>query len=207
MRTGPKKIRKGKFIAVWLMSFSVLFTMASIFGLVPQPEEKMAEDPFITEALAEAGTLEEIVPEAPLRVRADKVGLNTSVVNPESRDVAVLDQELTKGAVRYPGSGLAGEDANMFLFGHSSHLPIVNNQSYKAFNDIEDLNEGDEIVVETANYEFIYKVTSVRLASADEVLVEFETGKAMLTLSTCNNFGATTERFVVEAELAESRIK
>jgi LPXTG-site transpeptidase (sortase) family protein len=206
MRNSIGQIKKGKFVAVWLMLFSVLFTVASIFGLVPQAEDKEALESFFAEARAESES-NEAVPEVPLRVKAEKVGLNTSVLNPESRDISVLDQELTKGAVRYPGSGLAGGDNNMFLFGHSSHLPVVNNQAYKAFNDIEDLEEGDEVVVETANYEFVYEVTSVRLASADEVLVEFETGKAMLTLSTCNNFGAKTERFVVEAELVGSRVK
>lgn len=212
MRERNSKIKKGKFITLWAVSFCALFTTASILGLVPESENEVANESLVSEAFAEEDDADEnksqeALPEIPLRVRSNKVGLNTTVLNPDSTDIGALNNELSKGAVRYPGSGLAGGDSNMFIFGHSSHLPVVNNQAYKAFNNIENLSEGDEVIVETENHEFVYTVTSVDMVNAEEALVEFKTGKGMLTLSTCNNFGARTDRFVVEAELSGSRIK
>jgi len=151
-----------------------------------------------------AGTFEsyqnkDITLETPIRIVAEKAGVDTRIENPASDNVATLDQALTLGAVRYPGSGFPGK-GNMFLFGHSSHLSFVRNQAYKAFNNIENLNNGDIIQVYSESNEYRYRVTSVRLDKDSEVLVDFSNDKNMLTLSTCDNFGGKQDRFVVEAE-------
>lgn len=136
----------------------------------------------------------------PDHIRIDKIGVNTVVNNPNTTDIAVLDQSLTTGAVHYPGSGTV-EDGNMFIFGHSSGLPVVRNQAYKAFNGLEELVRGDEIEVSADGITYIYEVTSVKLLDENNALVSFDNSGRTLTLSTCNTFGAKQERWVVEANL------
>lgn len=205
MRIG-KRIKINKtFATVWFLSYAVLFTLSSIFGIVPEGKERAVKanaSEFDREEVAESSKDVEYRAETPLRIKASSVGLNAPILNPESRDFSVLNNELTKGAVRYPGSGLPGSGENVFLFGHSSHLPVVNNPAYRTFNGIEDLSEGEEIIVETKSQTFVYKVFSVELVYADTAGVSLETaGKDILTLVTCNNFGAEEERFLVKAEL------
>jgi len=139
------------------------------------------------------------VTEEPILLVIEKIHLYAKISNPESRAISVLDKALLSGAVHYPGSGNLNDESNMLLFGHSSHLPNIRNQNFKIFNRISELNLGDEIRVESNKTAYIYKVTSVALVEADEALVEFRRGRKMITLSTCNTFGAKQERFVVEA--------
>ena len=82
------------------------------------------------------------VGELPTRIIIDKIGVNTAVLNPTSNKNSVLDENLLKGAVRYPGSGTLG-NGNVFLFGHSTGIRIVNNQAFKAFNNLKSLNPND----------------------------------------------------------------
>ena len=154
------------------------------------------------EQIVEAEKRQGIVP---LRVVIDDVGIDTQIQNPDTTDVAVLDEELRSGAVHYPGSGIPG-NGNMFLFGHSSSLAVVRNQAYKTFNGIQNLERGDEIVVYSEDEKFIYRVLNVKMVSAEEALVDFSSSKDMLTLSTCNTFGQKQDRFVVEADYVRSEV-
>ncbi|MCI5108781.1 MAG: class E sortase [Candidatus Pacebacteria bacterium] len=141
--------------------------------------------------------------DTPIRVHIPEVGVDASISNPLSTNIAVLDEELKNGAVRYPGSGTPGI-GNMFLFGHSTSFSRVINQAYKTFNNIQNLEKGDSIYIYSSEKKYTYKVTNVRLASAEEVLVSFDVDENMLTLSTCNTFGARQERFVILADYVGS---
>jgi sortase A len=135
----------------------------------------------------------------PVRVIVEKAGINIAVSNPSSRDNNILNNNLLKGAVRYPGSGTPGA-GNMFMFGHSSHLRVINNQAFKAFNNLEKLKSGDIVRVQTKGKEYTYSVSSVKLADSDEAFVNLKTNRNMLTLATCNVFGEKQERYIVEAD-------
>ncbi|OHA17860.1 MAG: hypothetical protein A2836_03925 [Candidatus Taylorbacteria bacterium RIFCSPHIGHO2_01_FULL_45_63] len=158
-------------------------------GIVPVPDT----DGFITPTALSI---------QPKMISIEKIGVLTSIENPDSRDISVLDQALQKGVVHYPGSGSLEDDSNMFLFGHSTTIKTVRNQAYKALNRLGELALGDEIKVRSDDREYVYTVFSVSLVDQNEALVEFSKGKRMLTLSTCNTFGAREERFVVEAKYA-----
>jgi len=136
----------------------------------------------------------------PVRVVIESVGIDFEIVNPQSRDVTVLDRALMEGVVHYPGSGSLEENTNLFLFGHSSHLPEVRNPAFQAFNNLEKASVGDIIRMQSEDAEYHYEVTTILLTEANEALVSLSEGEKRLTLSTCNSFGAQTERFVVEAD-------
>lgn len=158
-----------------------------------------ANDPQLPDAAPAAG------PAAlPMRVEAKDIGLEVAVLNTASTDIAALDADLLRGAVRYPTSARLGEMGTVLLFGHSSYLPIVRNQNYKAFNNIQKLKEGQVVSVFSGTTEYRYTVTSVRLADATEDEVELRQDGQYLTLVTCNTFAAKTARYVVTAKLAST---
>ena len=125
-------------------------------------------------------------------------------MNPTIPTVAVLDKELLKGAVRYPTSAKLGEDGNVVLFGHSSYLPVVGNQAYKTFNEIQKLAVGDSITVYSSDTAYTYRVRNVVKKSASDGVIELSITGRVLTLVTCSSFGAKEDRFVVTADFVES---
>ena len=141
----------------------------------------------------------ENIGENPIRIVIDKIGVDSSVSNPNTTNITTLDEYLTQGAVRYPNSGLIGS-GNMFIFGHSTGLAVVRNQAYKTFNGLKDLKRGDIIKVYGSSAVYQYMVSSVTLADATIDYVKFGGTKNMLTISTCNTFGEKSERYVVEAD-------
>jgi LPXTG-site transpeptidase (sortase) family protein len=202
------------YLAFYIVTISFLtFTVLYLTGGIPDElkilDEKLPEVASIQQE-GIATTTDEIAADDevtetdyPVKIIIDKIGINTSVSNPASPDLAVLNSALLKGAVRYPGSGTLGK-GNMFIFGHSSGLKVVNNQAYKAFNNLKNLAVGDIIRIQSADKQYNYKVTSVSLVDSNQAMVTFSDDRDMLTLSTCNVFGQKQERYVVEATYVKS---
>ncbi len=140
------------------------------------------------------------VAEMPVRIVAKTIGLDKVVANPESTDVDVLDAALLKGAVRYPTSAPLGVDGTTLVFGHSSYLPIVRNQNFKAFDGVQNLKAGDTVSIYSATREYRYAVSGVRLANTTEGVVQLPSNGKYLTLVTCNSFGSKSDRYVVTAD-------
>lgn len=147
------------------------------------------------------GTLSQGVIEStlPVRLKIPSISVDTPINNPKSTTFEVLDSALTTGAVRYPGSGSPGI-GNMFIFGHSTGFSIVQNPAYKIFNSLRKVTEGDVVYVYTQDAVFEYRVTSLVKVDKDKALVEFDTERNMITLSTCDSFGRPQDRYVVEAD-------
>ncbi|OHA15518.1 MAG: hypothetical protein A3H57_00365 [Candidatus Taylorbacteria bacterium RIFCSPLOWO2_02_FULL_43_11] len=142
----------------------------------------------------------------PTRIVIPKISVDIAVVNPLTNDIDTLDRALQEGVVRYPGSGSLLDESKIFLFGHSSYLPMIRNRAYKAFNELGMLNLGDEIFLYGNKSQFVFKVIKIEKVKAKETLVQFgKNGIKKLVLSTCDSFGDESERFVVEAELIGSR--
>jgi len=173
-------------------------TVVALSNLPQLGEEETTYTPAVSNS-------EVAVTATPERILINGVDIDLPVLNPESTSIAVLDEALLHGTVRYPGSARLGEDGNLFIFGHSSGLPVVRNQMFKAFNRIPELKGGDVITVIGGGFEYVYRVDTVRLTDVDEGLVDLsqKSGKK-LTISTCNSFGAKSERWVVEADFVGS---
>ncbi len=189
-----------------LSIFTVTYTLLLLVGFVPKQFEStesifqvqpiVKNDPVDTTPLVVDKNL------IPQKVEIPKIGVSSQIFVPSSVDVATLDNELSKGAVYYPGSGTL-QSGNMFLFGHSTNWKVVNNQAYKTFNNLEELQIGDEIFVTSNGEKYLYIVQTVRHAADDDVLIEFNKGDRMLTISTCDTFGKKQDRWVVEAEFSK----
>ena len=174
--------------------------------VVVQSETPRTDNVYAAVRTTEEPSLYEGKRVAPLRVVIDSVGIDARVITPLSKDIAVLDSALLRGAVHYPGSGTLAEDSNMFIFGHSSHLPVVNNKNFQAFNDLERVKPGALVQVESVDVVNIYRVTSVEKVATSEALVQIGGDRKMLTLSTCNSFGKPTDRYVVKAEFVRAEV-
>lgn len=195
--------KKWSFLAAFLAVFFVTVSALSALDLLPEPPAKVAEEVRVAPAALSAAALM-ADPEDAVRVEIPKVGINVTIKNPSSTDVAVLDEALLTGAVRYPASAKLGEEGNTILFGHSSYLPIVNNQSFKAFNEIQNLEKGDRITVYGEERAYVYAVTQVAEADANSDAIPLTKTGHTLTLATCDSFGKKTDRFIVVADLVES---
>ncbi len=144
------------------------------------------------------------IKELPLRIIFPTLHRDVTVYNPESTNNASLDSFLLKGVVRYPTSAKLNDEGNIFLLGHSSYLKIVRNKAYQAFNDIQKLQPGDQIILIGTERQYVYEVQSVRLAKNTDVSIDLSQTGHKLTLVTCNSFGAKEDRYVVAADFVES---
>ncbi len=190
----------GVFFVVFLLSY--LFLVAIDF--VPEPKVASVDTSDIEIAdeldITDAPVVDEAVLAEPTMIYIEKLDREVVVLNPTSRAIADLDEALLEGVVRHPDSALLGQEGNVFLLGHSSYLPNVFNENFQAFNGIQNLEWGDEIVVRGASEEFIYRVDRVYKATADDATIVPITGVGKrLTLATCDSFGSITDRFIVEA--------
>lgn len=140
-------------------------------------------------------------PDLPIAITIAKLDRTIDVLNPASRTIADLDAALLEGVVRHPDSAAPNQDGNVFILGHSSYLPSVFNRNFQAFNGIQNLEWGDEITLATEGMIYTYRVEKVYRARASEVTVPIANTGQMLTLATCNSFGSTDDRYIVEATL------
>lgn len=138
--------------------------------------------------------------ELPTRVVIAKVGIDTPISNPSSASLTTLDNALLSGAVHYPGTAYLGEVGSVLLFGHQSYLPVIHNQAFKAFNNVQKLSAGDIVSVYAGSTEYRYAVRSVTLVTVEFGNIPLETTGATLTLVTCNSLGEKEERYIVKAD-------
>ncbi len=194
--------RPWEFLTVFLFVFFIISVFLYAIDFVPEAPSGDSS-PFVAEKIVAPAEIEpQYAVEEPLKVVINSIGVDTLIKNPESTAFAVLDQELLKGAVRYPASAMLGEPGTVFLFGHQSYLPVVRNKAFKAFNDIQKLKEGDTISVSSKSAEYVYRVTKVTLTTADKGVIPLAREGSRLILSTCNSISSDREeRYVVEAEM------
>ncbi len=193
--------RQGSFSFAFLAVFLLTFAFLAWVDVLPEPvSNSVVSTELPTPSVKPLAP--QTAPAAPTRIVAKSVGVDATIANPTSTNIDELDRVLLAGAARYPTSALLGQEGTMLLFGHSSSLPVVRNQAYKTFNGVQNLQKGEIISVFAGQKEYRYAVVGVRVADANEDVIELtQTGKH-LTLVTCNNsFATKTKRYVVTAEL------
>lgn len=194
-------VNKWRFAGAFLAVFFVSFSLLSVLDLVPETDGARADE---REFAADAAITDAYPVELPSRIEIPAIGLEVGINNPTATDVASLDRALLTGAVRHPSSARLGQEGNTILFGHSSYLPVVHNQSYKAFNEIQDLEKGDRITVYGDGHAYVYAVDAVYEADAESDAIPLTASGHTLTLVTCDSFASKSDRFVVTATLVES---
>lgn len=204
---------KGVFLATTIVIFFLSLSAADSVGFVPCYVDgtACASDRVALANLPELGSETQPVERGskelaaitalPERIVISAIDLDLPVQNPQTRDIATLDHYLKDGPVRHMDSAQLGAKGNVLIFAHTSHLPVVKNQMYKAFNRIPELKPGDSITVQGEGRAYLYTVTSVRKAEATEETINLspELGQK-LTLVTCDTLTSKTSRFILEAD-------
>ena len=201
--------RKAVFLGLFAFMFFGSVIILGRLDLLPSSVGAEANSAVATSQAEQTNTNTNImvpaVPELPIKIEIQAIGLSATISNPVTTDVEILDQRLLKGAVRYPTSAKLGEKGNVVLFGHSSYLPIVNNQAYKTFNGIQKLLTGDIVTVYSSGTAYTYSVKKVAKENANgNSGIPLSINGKTLTLVTCNSFAEKSDRFVVVADFVES---
>jgi len=197
--------RKLPFSLVFLGTFTVAFIILSILGLTPDITPSQKENTGVragASITAEDGA--SLVAETPIRIEVGNISLDATISNPATTSTEALDQALLSGAVRYPTSSLLGINGTVLLFGHSSYLPVVRNQAYKTFDDIQKLKKGDGIKIFSDTKEYRFAVKSVEKANATDAqsgTIRLPQDGQHVILVTCDSFGSKEDRFIVTADL------
>lgn len=207
--------KKLVFFATFFIVFTVSYLVLVAIDFVPEPVTVTENEPEldaeteieVPETLPGASAQETTVEEStlPLSLYIERLDRTIKVLNPESRTIADLDAALLDGVVRHPDSAALNQQGNVFILGHSSYLPNVINRNFQAFNGIQQLEWGDLIELTDGTKQFVYRVEKVYQAKAQDVTVPIAGDEFRLTLATCNSFGSTDDRYIVEAEQVEVR--
>ena len=207
MRAAQKaSTQKWSFLALFALAFLGSVEFLAHADLLPEAPKAATPVVTLTAAVQQPAAAVEAahVSELPVKISIPVINLSATIANPNTTNIEALDEQLLRGAVRYPTSAMLGQDGNVVLFGHSSYLPVVNNPAYKTFNGIQKLAVGDVVTVYSSATAYTYKVRSVAKESTDNAVIPLQVSGKVLTLSTCNSFGEKSDRFVVTADFVES---
>lgn len=131
-----------------------------------------------------------------------KLGITNAIVETNSSN---LSPETSLG--HYKGTALPGQTGNTFIYGHSVLPWFFNPKNYKTiFSTLDNLEPGDEFVLNYNNKELKYKVASKIALYPDQVnpLAEFKPrylNESTVTLMTCYPAGTKTKRLLINAVL------
>lgn len=107
----------------------------------------------------------------------------------------VTDDVLKYSAGHFPETVMPGQKGNTAFAGHRNYTY----NSY--FNRLNELAVNDEIIVETKNGEFTYKVTETKIVEPTDTSVLKNTDDATITLVTCHPIRQATHRLIIKGVL------
>ncbi len=122
------------------------------------------------------------------RVQIPAIGVDYAVV--EGTD----DASLQRGPGHYPATGLPGQRNTTAIAGHRT--------TYQApFREIDELEGGDEVVVETPYADFTYSVQHAEVVEPDRTDIVRDRGRDLLVLTACHPLYSDAQRYAVFAKL------
>jgi LPXTG-site transpeptidase (sortase) family protein len=193
------------FLATTVIMFVLTLSAADSVGFVPCQIDNTCDSVALS-SLPQLGVEGSAPSDAqgvlPTEIKIPSVGIDLPVQNPSTTDVDALDALLNKGPARYVQSAELGVSGNVLIFAHSSHLPIVTNSMFKAFNQIPNVDPGASIELDGADGKaYLYSVDSVVKAdTSDGTTINLDPSQGeKLTLVTCDTLTGTSARFILTA--------
>jgi sortase A len=126
------------------------------------------------------------------RIRIPEIGVDWSFVEGVSRS------DLMKGPGHYPETPFPGTLGNAAIAGHRTTYG-------QPFHNLDELEPGDEIVIETLAGTFTYEMTEQLIVRPTQIEVVANTPDAQLTLTSCHPKGSASQRIVVKAKLVPNK--
>lgn len=117
--------------------------------------------------------------------------IDTKVAISEGADL----QTLKYAVGHFTGTAMPGEKGNFCVAGHRSYT------YNEAFNRLDEVKIGDEIIVKTVKGQFKYKVYDIKVVLPTETSVLDKTEDATITLVTCTPIRVATHRLIVKGKL------
>ncbi|MGI8427143.1 MAG: class E sortase [Actinomycetota bacterium] len=161
--------------------------------------QRRLADTFATPQIKQAYSQRKLVDGSPLtRIEIPSIGTNTIVV--EGTSIKALNT----GAGHYPGTPLPGEAGNVAIAGHRTMYG-------QPFHRLEQIRSGDKVTLTTPFGKYVYEVIPTWESKAvpfvtapDDWTMAAQSSQSMLTLTTCNPIGKSTNRLVAKAKLISS---
>ncbi len=126
--------------------------------------------------------------DAMAKIRIPKIGITRTVV-----EGAGLDQ-LKRGPGHLPETPLPGQAGNVAIAGHRTTYG-------QPFHNIDKLEMGDQIQVETIQGNFVYEIDSIEIVDDEDVSVLADQGDNRLTLVACHPKYSLAQRYIVSGTL------
>ncbi len=158
-------------------STSTTSTLAATTTSEALPVPAEPPPPRAAEPKVELGTIE--IP---------KIGVTKSLF--EGVTLTTLDH----GPGHWPGTAMPGHVGNVVVGGHRTSKD-------RPFRNIDQLAIGDEVIFNTAEGRFVYKVTKTQIVTPDAIWIIDQTAAFTATLFACHPVGSTRERYIVFLEL------
>ena len=199
-----------------LISFAMLSLMFS-FGPIIREEleyrlgkKEIAEVKYdFSPQIAEAEKIVEIQKQALsyevssyFSVVIPKIGASSNVIaNVDTADEKEYLQALKEGVAHAKGTYFPGQNADIFLFSHSTDSPLNFARYNAVFYLLKELEEGDRIIVYFADKRYDYQVAEKFTAEASDVSwLSAREGEERLILMTCDPPGTTWRRLLIVAK-------
>ncbi|MCX6764461.1 MAG: sortase [Candidatus Nealsonbacteria bacterium] len=142
-------------------------------------------------------------PANPGNLEIPRFGVLVPLIFIDSENEKELYGALEKGTVHFTDSALPGQIGQTIILGHSSpaNWPKINYDW--AFSKINELNEGDEVILYVENQKYVYSVKRKFFLDRGEQIPEDDLTKKenVLILVSCWPPGKDVKRIAVEAEL------
>lgn len=121
------------------------------------------------------------------QLKIPKIGVDAVVVEGESLE------QLKRGPAHYEGTPLPGQRGNSAIAGHRTTYGAV-------FHNVDKLAVGDQIIVQTMQGEFVYKIDAAPfIVKPNQVEVLEDKGDNRITLTACHPKYSLRERIIVTA--------
>jgi sortase A len=127
-------------------------------------------------------------PEQAIRLQIPAIGVDAPVVQGDGWD------QLKKGVGQHIGSANPGQAGNAVLSGHDDVFGEI-------FRDLINLQPGDQVILYTAQHQYIYVVIGSQIVEPTQVEVMTATSEAIVTLISCYPYLIDDKRIVVSAKL------
>lgn len=126
-------------------------------------------------------------------IKIEKINLVLPVIDGATPEILKI------GAGKLTGTTDIGQIGNTAISAHRSHAYGRN------FNRLGELEEGDIVVISTADADYTYKVFNIQIVEPDDVSVlKKSKTESILTLITCHPLYKATHRLIVQARLVSA---
>lgn len=138
--------------------------------------------------------------------RIEKLGVVAPMVWSKTDNDQEMLKELENGISHFVGTASPGQNGNSIISGHSSNYIWARGNYNHIFKDLNDLENGDVIIVDTLQkngrmISYKYKVNDKFVTTPDDEKIFADSANPTLTLSTCWPLGTNFKRVIVKAEI------